>query len=74
MDNREKQIKRDLAVRLKTLREAKGLTQRELALNSDIDHSIIGKCERGESIPTPVNLGKIADGLEITLSELLKGI
>jgi len=35
--------------RIKILRKQKGLSQEELALNSGIDRSYLGKIERGES-------------------------
>lgn len=60
------------AKKLKALRVSKGLSQEELALLCGIDRTYIGRIERFERIPSLIILQKLADGLGITLIELLK--
>lgn len=57
---------------LKTLRQKENLTQKEFALKSGLHINYIGMIERGERNPSLINLNKIAKGLNISLSELLK--
>lgn len=60
------------AKRLKTLRLEKALSQEELASLCGIDRTYIGRLERLERNPSLEILQKIADGLGIELTELLK--
>ena len=57
---------------IRTKREAKGLTQVELAENSGVDRNYIGMVERGERNPSFLSLQKIAKGLGLTVNELIK--
>jgi len=60
---------------LKELRTAQGLTQEELAEKSEIDYKYLQKLEsQNPSSPTLSTLEKLANGLEISLDELLIGI
>ncbi len=59
--------------RIKELRKAKRLTQQELADASDIDYKHIQKLEsKNPPYPKLDTIEKIAKGLKISLSELLK--
>lgn len=57
--------------RLVDLRKATGLSQEAFAFKCGIDRTYIGIIERGEKSPTLNTLNKIANGLNITLSNLM---
>ena len=56
---------------LKTLRKAKGLSQEELAIRSNVVRQTISKWEKGLSVPDADLLIQLADIFEVTVSELL---
>ena len=58
--------------RVKALREAMGLSLRVLAERSGVSAPMLSQVERVETSPTLVVAGKIADGLELRLSQLLR--
>lgn len=57
---------------LRDLREEHGLTQKDLALASDIEKSQIARAEYGANI-TMSTLFKISEGLSIPAAEILEG-
>lgn len=61
-----------IGFRVRTLREAMGLSLRELALRSGVGAATLSQVERGESSPTLAVASRIAEGLELTLSQLLR--
>jgi len=58
--------------RVKALREAMGLSLRDLAERSGVSAPMLSQVERGETSPTLASATKIAAGLELTLSQLLR--
>lgn len=56
---------------LKTIRKAKGYTQEELAIKIHVVRQTVSKWEKGLSVPDADALTKIADVLEVSVSELL---
>jgi transcriptional regulator with XRE-family HTH domain len=58
--------------RVKAHREAMGLSLRDLAERSGVGAATLSQVERGESSPTLAVAARIADGLELTLSQLLR--
>ena len=66
-----KQCTKKFAKKLNSIRETRGLSQEELAFLCGIDRTYIGRIERLERNPSLVVLQKIADGLGISLIELL---
>src|SRR5215203_3127264 len=58
--------------RVRALREAMGLSLRDLAERSGVSAPMLSQVERGETSPTLAVAGKIAAGLELTLSQLLR--
>ena len=58
---------------LKRLRKQRGLTLDQFSLKCGVSRAMISKIERGVSVPTATVLGKLAAGLEISLSRLLGG-
>jgi len=65
-------IKQKFAEKLRRLRTEKNLTQEELAQLSGIDYKYLQKLEgKKPSSPTLSTLEKLANGLEISLVELV---
>lgn len=64
----------DFAKRIKSLRIEKGLSQEKFALKIDMDRTYLASVEAGKRNISIRNIKKIADGLEITLEELFKGM
>jgi transcriptional regulator with XRE-family HTH domain len=62
----------DVGERVRTLREAMGLSLRDLARASGVSAPMVSQVERGETSPTLAVAHKIAAGLELTLSQLLR--
>jgi transcriptional regulator with XRE-family HTH domain len=60
-----------LGLNIKKLREAKGLSFRELSYACDIDNSKISKIEKGQVNITLKTILQLAKALEVTPSELL---
>ena len=60
-----------LGAQVKELRQERGLTLEDLAGRSGVSRAMISKVERGEKNPTLVVAAKVAEGLGVTLSELL---
>jgi transcriptional regulator with XRE-family HTH domain len=58
--------------RIRALREAMGYSLRDLAERSGVSAPMLSQVERGETSPTLVVAEKIAAGLELTLSQLLR--
>jgi transcriptional regulator with XRE-family HTH domain len=58
--------------RIKALRDAMGLSLRDLAERSGVSAPLLSQVERGETSPTLASAAKIAAGLELTLSQLLR--
>jgi transcriptional regulator with XRE-family HTH domain len=61
-----------VGARLKSLREAMGLSLRDLAERSEVSAPMLSQVERGETSPTLAVAAKIASGLDLTLSQLLR--
>jgi transcriptional regulator with XRE-family HTH domain len=60
-----------LGARLRALRRERGLTLEVLAGRSGVSRAMISKLERGEKNPTLVVAAKVAEGLEVSLSQLV---
>jgi XRE family transcriptional regulator, regulator of sulfur utilization len=58
--------------RVRALRDAMGLSLRDLAERSGVSAPMLSQVERGETSPTLAVAAKIAAGLELTLSQLLR--
>ncbi len=58
--------------RIKALREAEGLSLRDLAERSGVSAPMLSQVERGETSPTLQIATRIASGLELRLSQLLR--
>ncbi len=58
--------------RVRALREAMDLSLRDLSDRSGVSAQMLSQVERGETSPTLAVAGRIAAGLELTLSQLLR--
>jgi transcriptional regulator with XRE-family HTH domain len=58
--------------RVRALREAMGLSLRDLAERSGVSAPMLSQVERGETSPTLAVAGRVAAGLDLTLSQLLR--
>src|SRR5436190_2326287 len=61
-----------VGVRVKSLREAMDLSLRDLAERSGVSAPMLSQVERGDTSPTLAVAQKIAAGLDLTLSQLLR--
>ncbi len=61
-----------IGLRVKALREASALSLRDLAARSGVSAPMLSQVERGETSPTLAVATKIAAGLELRLSQLLR--
>ncbi len=66
----ERQIR--IGPRVRALREAMDLSLRDLAERSGVSAPMLSQVERGETSPTLQVAGKIAAGLDLRLSQLLR--
>ena len=64
----------DLGNRIKELRLKTGLSQEKFALKIGLDRTYFASVESGKRNVAIINIKKIADGLDVTLSELFEGI
>ena len=63
-----------LGQRIKMLRTEKGLSQEKFALSIDMDRTYYASVESGKRNISLNNIEKIANGLNITLEELFRGL
>jgi transcriptional regulator with XRE-family HTH domain len=62
----------EVGTRVRALRDAMGLSLRDLAERSQVSAPMLSQVERGETSPTLAIAGRIASGLDLTLSQLLR--
>ncbi len=60
-----------IAESIRRLRSAQGLSLEALAKRADVSKSMISKIERGETSPTANTLGRLAEALDVSLSQLM---
>jgi transcriptional regulator with XRE-family HTH domain len=65
-------IRLKIGTRIKKIRELKGISQKDLAYESDLDRSYIASIEVGKRNVSIINLEKIASALNISLSKLFE--
>jgi len=61
-----------IGARVKALRESSGLSLRDLSERSGVSAPMLSQVERGETSPTLTVAARIAAGLELRLSQLLR--
>lgn len=67
-------IAKKFGERVRLLRQQKNLSQEKFALYIDMDRTYLASVERGKRNISLANIYKIANGFEITLEELFKGL
>lgn len=73
MDN--SQITHQIGLRIKTLRQTlTGLSQEKFALKIEMDRTYLASVEAGKRNISIINLKKIVDGLDVSLSEFFSDI
>ena len=64
----------NFAIRIKTLRIERGYSQEKFAFKIGMDRTYYASVEAGKRNIALKNIKKIADGLEVSLEELFRGI
>lgn len=65
-------FKRELGMRIAQLRSERGMSQRKFALVLELDRVTLNRIEAGKGNPTIDTLARIAQGLDVSIEELLK--
>jgi transcriptional regulator with XRE-family HTH domain len=65
-------LKEVMAINLRRLRHAKGMTQEELAERAGLSARYIGAIERARVSASVTVLGQVADALEIEAADLVR--
>lgn len=71
---RRQDILARLGARVRDLRKRKGFSQEMLAARCELDRTYIGGIERGERNVAVRNIERIAEALDMTISELLEDL
>lgn len=66
------EVREDIARNLKAYRLMRALAQETLALEADVDRTMVSKIERGITNPSIATLLKLANRLGIQISDLLR--
>ncbi|PKV52228.1 DNA-binding XRE family transcriptional regulator [Aquimarina sp. MAR_2010_214] len=72
MNTKEEKYFQKLGAKIKRLREEKEIDQKSFAFDCEIGRTQLYMIEKGRTNPRLLTLMKIADGLEISISELLQ--
>jgi len=72
VNTKEEKYFQKLGAKIKQLREEKEIDQKSFAFDCDIGRTQLYMIEKGRTNPRLLTLIKIADGLEISIDELLK--
>jgi transcriptional regulator with XRE-family HTH domain len=74
MDENKANILKALGYLAKKHREKLGISQEELAMRSNLDRTYISGIERGVRNPSLTALLSLANGMKISVSNLLEGL
>lgn len=67
-------IQKAFGLSVQQLRKEKGMSQEKFALSIDMDRTYLASVEAGKRNISIINIKKIADGLNISISELFGNI
>lgn len=67
-------LKEVMAVNLRRLRHAKGMTQEELAERAGLSARYVGGIERADVSASVTVLGRVAEALEVEAAELVRSV
>lgn len=70
----DSEILKKFGERVRELRKQKDISQEELAHKADLHRTYIGMIERAEKNLTLLNIERIANALEVNISELFKDL
>jgi len=73
-DNNKDTLLIKVGLKIRCLRQQRGISQEILAHEADLDRSYMGGVERGERNISLKNLGKISTALNIPLREIMEDI
>ena len=73
-DNNKDTLLIKVGLKIRCLRQQRGISQEILAHEADLDRSYMGGVERGERNISLKNLGKISTALNIHLREIMEDI
>ena len=71
---KEKKYLKEVGLKIRQARGEKGLSQEALAMAAGLDRSYMGSVERGERNISALNLKKISDALDLSISYLMKNL
>jgi transcriptional regulator with XRE-family HTH domain len=72
VNTKEEKYFKKLGAKIKQLREERGVDQKAFAFDCEIGRTQLYMIENGKTNPRLLTLMKIAEGLEITLDDLVK--
>jgi transcriptional regulator with XRE-family HTH domain len=67
-------IAKQFGQRVRKLRDERDFSQEKLAVKADIDRAFLSGIERGLENPSLFTIQAIADALEVSIGNLMKGI
>ncbi|MBC9913199.1 helix-turn-helix domain-containing protein [Chitinophaga varians] len=70
----EKEVLKQLGIKLRRLRKAMGLSLRDIEARTGVPNTSLSKIERGLKDVEFLTICKLANGLETTISELTKDL
>jgi transcriptional regulator with XRE-family HTH domain len=69
-----KSLLKNFGQTVRRIRRNQGLSQEEFAMVAGLDRSYMGAIERGEQNPSLWTIARIADALEVSISELVEDL
>ncbi|WP_075343578.1 helix-turn-helix domain-containing protein [Tenacibaculum agarivorans] len=72
MNTKQEKYFQKIGAKIKQLREEKEIDQKSFAFDCEIGRTQLYMIEKGRTNPRLLTLIKIADGLDISISEMLK--
>ncbi|MCR9131309.1 MAG: helix-turn-helix domain-containing protein [bacterium] len=70
----KEEIQAVIGLNVRKAREKEGISQFDLALESDLHRNMIDLIERGQTMPTVYTLLKVAKALNTSIEALVKGV
>ena len=71
--NKEKALLKKIGQNLQKLRHQRGISQEQLAYDTDLDRTYISDIEQGKKNPTIIVLSRIADTLKVQIKDIING-
>ena len=74
MDVHEKEVLSAVGETLRTMRESRGLTRKDLAQRAGLSSSLLSQLERGETSPSIGSLVRLASALDVPVRSFFEGV